>query len=248
MLVMISGGSGITPFVSILRELLFTANTTSSKIPPVLLVTVFKRTVDLSLLELILPVSDTTYDVSFMQLNIEAYITREKESPDDCKKLNQTVWLKPNASDRPVYAVLGSNNWIWLGAIIISSFLIFILLIAALTQYYVYPNKNSTDQIYSETSKSVMSMLLMCVSIATTATVGFLWNKRQNGSDMKRIRNMDTETPMSSPGHESWHYDSSRELESFPRQSFLQPTKVHYGIRPNFKSKQIHISQVHTCY
>ncbi|KAK1366580.1 Ferric reduction oxidase 2 [Heracleum sosnowskyi] len=232
MLVMVCGGSGITPFISILRELFFISSTTNFKVPPVLLVTAFKKTVELSMLELILPESGS-YGLSLMQLNIEVYITREKESTTDRKKFNHTVWLKPNASDRPVYAVLGSNNWIWLGAITLASFIIFMLLIALLTQYYVYPNKHNTDQIYSETSKCVLSLLLMCVSIAIAATVGLLWNKRQNGPDMKRVQHM--ETPMTSPEHESWHYDSNRELESFPLLSLLQATKVHYGIRPNFR-------------
>lgn len=244
MLVMVSGGSGITPFFSILRELLFISSTTNSKVPPVLLVAAFKRTADLSLLELILPESGNTYGLSLMQLNIEVYITRDRESKMDYKQLNHTVWLKPNASDRPVYAVLGSSNWIWLGAIILSSFIIFILFIALLTQYYVYPNKHNTDQTYSETSKCALSMLLMCVSIATAATVGFLWIKRQNGPDMKQVHHMDT--PMTSPEHEAWGYDSSIELESFPQLSLLQATKVHYGIRPNFKSKKIHVSLVHS--
>lgn len=243
MLVMVSGGSGITPFISILRELLFISSTTNSKVPPVLLVTAFKRTADLSLLELILPESGNTYGLSLMQLNIEVYITRDRESTDG-KKLSHTVWLKPNASDRPVYAVLGSSNWIWLAAIILASFIIFILLITILTQFYVYPNKHNTYQMYSETSKCALSMLFMCVSIATAATLGFLWNKRQNGADMKQVQHM--ETPMTSPEHESWNYNSVIELESFPLLSLLQATKVHYGIRPNYKSKKIHISLVHS--
>ncbi|WOH06740.1 hypothetical protein DCAR_0626168 [Daucus carota subsp. sativus] len=236
MLVMVSGGSGITPFISIIRELLFIASTTNTKVPPVLLVTSFQRTVDLSMLKLLLPATDTTYDLSAMDITIEAYVTREKEPSMESQKFTQTLWLRPNDSDRPVYALLGSNNWIWLGAIILSSFIIFLVLIGLLTHYYLNPDKQSNHEIYSETSKATLSMLVMCVSIATSATIGFLWNKWQSYRDMKRIQNVDIETPMGSPGHDDfWHYNFNRELESFPRQSILQATNVHYGIRPNFK-------------
>ena len=50
---------------------------------------------------------------------------------------------------------------------------------------------------------------------------------------MKQIQNMET-APMTSP---ALFNNAERELESLPHQSLLQATKVHYGERPDLKSK-----------
>lgn len=236
MLVMVSGGSGITPFISIIRELLFRSNTRGGKNPPrVLLICAFKKSLDLTMLQLLFPVSGTNLDTSCLQLQIEAYVTGEKEPTTDDQKLLQTIWFKPNALDAPISAVLGTNNWLWLAEIITSSFIVFLLLIGILTRCYIYPVDHNSYMIYSYSLRSALNMLFLCVSIAVTATAAFLCNKKQNGKELRQIQNMDVPTPMKSPG--SWFHNEDRELESLPHQSFVQTTKIHHGERPNLKSK-----------
>ncbi|KAJ0042296.1 hypothetical protein Pint_17519 [Pistacia integerrima] len=224
-LVMVSGGSGITPFISIIRQLLSVANTSSGRTPQVLLVCAFKKSEDLTMLDLILPVSGSTLDISRLQIQIEAHVTREKRSTTNNEKFLRTVWLKPNAADAPVSAILGPRSWLWLGAIISSSFTIFLMLIGILTRYYIYPIDHNSDMIYATTWRSALNMLFVCVSIAMTATAAFFWNKKGHVKEMKQIQNMETPTPVS----------PDRELESLPHQSFVQATRVHYGERPNLK-------------
>ncbi|XP_059627466.1 ferric reduction oxidase 2-like [Cornus florida] len=236
MLVMVSGGSGITPFISIIRELLFTASTSSCKKPRILLIAAFRKAEDLTMLDLLIPVSaSTTYDISHLQLQIEAYVTREDEPIKDDQKHHRTIWFKPSALDAPVSAVLGSNNWLWLGAIISSSFVIFLLLIGILTRYYIYPIDHNTNMIYSNTSRSALNMLFISISIVMTATAAFLWNKKGTVQESRLIQNTDMPTPVTSPGSASQFYSADRELESLPHQSFIQATKVHFGERPNLK-------------
>ncbi|MCE3214607.1 hypothetical protein HAX54_052860 [Datura stramonium] len=233
MLVMVSGGSGITPFISIIRELIYIAGSTSSKIPKVLLVAAFKKSADLVMLDLLPPLSGTTYDTSQLQLQIEAYVTREKEPLK--AKLPRTLWLKPNTSERPVSAVLGQNNWLWLGAIITSSFIMFLLLIGILNRYYIYPADHNTGMIYSYSERAALSMLFLCVSIAITASAAFVWNKKQKAKEMVQIQNNDMPTPLTSPRPGSWLENADIELESLPFQTFTRATKIHYGERPNLR-------------
>ena len=120
MLVMVSGGSGITPFLSIIRELLFRSNTKGGKNPRVLLICPFKKSLDLTMLQLLFPVSGTNLDTSCLQLQIEAYVTGVKEPTTDDQNLLQTIWFKPNSLNAPISAVLGTNNWLWLATIITS--------------------------------------------------------------------------------------------------------------------------------
>ncbi|XP_059310696.1 ferric reduction oxidase 2-like [Lycium ferocissimum] len=235
MLVMVSGGSGITPFISIIRELIYIAGSTSYKIPKVLLVAAFKKSVDLAMLDVLLPLSGTNYDISRMQLQIEAYVTSEKEPLKDNQKFLKTLWLKPNASDRTVSAVLGQNNWLWLGAIITSSFIMFLLLIGILNRYYIYPVDHTTEMIYSYSESAALSMLLLCVVIAITASAAFVWNKKQKVKEMVQIQNNDRTTPITSPGPGSWFQNIDIELESLPFQTLTRATKIHYGERPNLR-------------
>ncbi|KAE9464837.1 hypothetical protein C3L33_03256, partial [Rhododendron williamsianum] len=180
-------------------------------------------------------VSDANYNITQFPLRIEAYVTREKELTSDDQKLFQTIWFKPSAMDAPVSAILGSNSWLWLGAIISSSFLTFLLLIGIVTRYYIYPIDHNTNMRFSYVEKSALNMLFGCVSIALAATTAFIWNKKQNAKEMIQIQNVDVPTPKGSPGPVSWLYNGEIELESFPHESLFQNTKVHYGERPNFK-------------
>ncbi|KAE8719724.1 Ferric reduction oxidase 3 [Hibiscus syriacus] len=231
-LVMLSGGSGITPFISIIRELMYKANNGGVKIPQILLICAFKKSVDLTMLELILPVSGATIDISCLQLQIEAYVTREKVPAEENHKPLKTIWFKPNALDAPVSAILGADTWLWLGLIISSSFVVFLLLIGILTQYYIYPIDHGTNAVYATAARAGFNMLFICLAIATTATTTHLWNKKRNRKGMRQTQNVDT-PPTTSP---TWcNNGGNRELESLPHQSLLQATKVHYGERPDLK-------------
>ncbi|CAL5364410.1 unnamed protein product [Camellia sinensis] len=241
-LVMVSGGSGITPFISILRELLFTSSIGSCRrnTQQVLLITAFKKSADLTMLDLLLPASATAYDISRLHLRIEAYVTRQIEPATTTDDQNpcRTMWFKTSAADAPISVILGSNSWLWLGVIISSSFLIFLVLIGILTQYYIYPIDHNTEIRFSYTSRSALNVLFMYISIAMAASAAFVWNKKQSGKEMRqKIQNLDVPTPTASPGQvvSSCCDVDDRELESLRHQSLAQNTTVHYGQRPNLK-------------
>ncbi|KAL8119048.1 ferric reduction oxidase 2-like [Apium graveolens] len=233
-LVMVSGGSGITPFISIFRELVFLSETLKCKTPQILLISSFRNSSDLTLLDLLLPISGMPSNFSKLQLQIEAYVTREKQSSTTNHKDNvRSLWFKPHPSDSTVTPILGQNSWLWLGTIIASSFILFLILLGTLYRFYIYPIDHNTNKIYSYSAKATMAMLLMCTSIAITASGSFLWNKNHNAMETKQVQNMEGTTPMASP--DSRFYNADRELESLPQQSLGQSTNVHYGERPDLK-------------
>ncbi|KAK6142792.1 hypothetical protein DH2020_023140 [Rehmannia glutinosa] len=220
MLVMISGGSGITPFISIIRELTFISSTQKCKTPKIMLISVFKNSSNLSMLDLILPISHS--NSCNLDLQIEAYVTRENEPPKNKLKPIQTINFKPNSSDLPIFPTLGPNSWLWLCTIIASSFVVFLVLLGLFTQYVVYPVDKNTNKLYSYTKKGLMNMLLICLSIVIAASGVFLWNKKQNAKEADQIE--DTKST------------DDIELESLPLQSVIKSINVHYGHRPNLKS------------
>ncbi|XP_037494254.1 ferric reduction oxidase 2 isoform X2 [Jatropha curcas] len=228
-LVMVSGGSGITPFISIIREVIFASTTYKRKTLHVTLICSFKNSSDLTMLDLLLPISGTPPEFSDLQLKIEAYVTREKEPTINNSKLIRTVCFKPHSTDAPVCPILGPKSWLWLGAIISSSFIIFLIIIGLITRYYIYPIDHNTNEVFSYSFRSFLNMLVICICIAVTASAAVLWNKKLNEREGNRIQSMVGTTPTGSP------YDGERELESLPHESLLEAINVHYGERPDLK-------------
>ncbi|KAF2596239.1 hypothetical protein F2Q68_00012376 [Brassica cretica] len=238
-LILVSGGSGVTPFISVIRELIFQAQNQSTKIPDVLLVCAFKYYHDLAFLDLIFPPDISVSDISRLNLRIEAYITQEDKKPEaaDDTRLLQTKWFKPQPLDSPISPVLGPNNILWLGVVILSSFVMFLLLIAIVTRYYIYPVDRNTGKIYNFSYRVLWDMFLGCVCIFISSSAVFLWRKKVNKEgdkeSKKQVQSVDFQTPTSSPG--SWFCSHDRELESVPYQSIVQATSVHFGSKPNLK-------------
>ncbi|XP_012090199.2 ferric reduction oxidase 4 isoform X1 [Jatropha curcas] len=223
LLVMVCGGSGITPFISIIRQIIFQSAQPNSHNPQVLLVCAFKNTADLTMLDLLLPVNNAPIQITQVNLQIEAYITRETQQPiPDSETLLRTIWFKPNPSDSPITAALGPNNWLWLGAIIASSFVMFLVLLGIITRFYIYPIDHNTSEIYHFSYFVLWDTLLVCACVIITCSAAFLWCKSKNA---QQIQNLEVPTPTASPG--------DRELESLPHESLVQATKLHFGARPD---------------
>lgn len=225
----------MTPFISIVRDLIHAGETLKCTTPNILLITAFKSSTDLTMLDLIYPISGAPPHLSNTRLQIEAYVTREKQQPAQGKKAIQTIWFKPSPLDAPLTPILGQNNWLWLASIISSSFIIYLIFIGILTRFYIYPIDHNTNKIFSSASRVLLHMLFICIGIVIASTTAFLWNKSQSSKETKQIQNMEGATPTSSPN--SWVYNADRELESMPQHSLMQSTNVHYGERPDLKSK-----------
>ncbi|KAK3220403.1 hypothetical protein Dsin_014373 [Dipteronia sinensis] len=235
-LVMVSGGSGISPFISIIREIIFQSTQPNSQVPNIHLICVFKNFTDLSMLDLLLPISITPPEISKLKLQIDVYVTREKQQPEtqNTQKLIQSVWFKPNPSDSPISPALGPDSWLWLCSIITSSFIMFLLLLGIITRYYIYPIESTGIEVYHYSFKCLWDMFLVCVCVFLVSSAVFLWRKKQNSIEGKQVQNLEVSTPGMSPG--LWFCsEGDRELESHPNQSLVQATKVHFGDRPNLK-------------
>ncbi|XP_031393126.1 ferric reduction oxidase 4 [Punica granatum] len=246
-LVMICGGSGIAPFISIIRELIYQSNNQpDSQLPKIMLVCAFKKSTDLAILDLLLPIGSQTSVSDFIsrtQLYIEAYITQDhddRESQDPKDKNIQTLWFKPDLTiDRAIAPALGRDSWLWLGLIIVSSFLLFLILLGLVTLYYIYPiikpGGLSDPSKYHFSYWILWDMFLICASMFTVSSIAFLWTKKDSSREaMRQVKSLDVPSPIASPG--SWFVGpAERELESLPQQSLVQVTKVHYGTRPDLK-------------
>ncbi|XP_057795229.1 ferric reduction oxidase 2-like [Salvia miltiorrhiza] len=231
LLVMVGGGSGVTPFISIIRELIHTAETLNRRSPRILLIAAFRNSADLTILDLILPISGAPPHLSNLSLQVEAYVTREKQ-PAPEKKAARAVWFKPAPLDAPLTATLGDdNNWLWLAAIVAASFVIYLVSIGTLTRFYIYPVDRNSNKVYASAARGALHVAFVCAAVAAAATAGFVWNKARSAAT--QIRSMEGATPTASP--ESCCYNADREMESLPQQSLAESVNVHYGERPDLK-------------
>lgn len=163
LLVMVSRDSGITPFISIIYEIIYANETQKCKI-------------------------------------------QHKKG----RVFRQYVQLNPSYA--PITPISVENNWLWLGSIISVSFIIYLMFIGILMQYYIYLIDHNTNKIYSSSSRAVLNILFIGVCIFITSMAAFLWNKRKNANETTQIQNMEDATPMASPN--SCLCNADRELES----------------------------------
>lgn len=219
-------------------------NEPESQVPKIILVCAFKKSSDLAILDLLLPVGSPTSVsdlISRAQLQIEAYVTQDQDEPKN--KDIRTLWFKPDpAIDSAIAPALGRDSWLWLGLIITSSFLLFLVLLGLVTRYYVYPIEHPSGSgepvNYHFSYWTLWDMFLMCASVLFVSSVVFLWMQKESNSQegIGQVKSLDLPSPTVSPG--SWLAGPSQmELESLPHQSLVHATKVHYGARPDLKSK-----------
>ncbi|KAK6804568.1 hypothetical protein RDI58_002352 [Solanum bulbocastanum] len=231
-LVLISGGSGITPFISIIRELIYMSSTLKCKTPKIFLVSVFRNTSKLSMLDLLLPIAGTPSGCSSnLDLQIEAYITREIEPAQEKSEPLRTILFKPDHSDAPITPILGQNNWLWFAAIISSSFALYLLFVGLLYQYYVYPMDHGTNKVFPYHTRALFNMLFIAAAIVIAASAAFLWNKKKSARETKQIQDMAD----SAKSLNSLIAYADQDLESLPQQLLDKSIKTHYGHRPDLK-------------
>ncbi|CAA7393177.1 unnamed protein product [Spirodela intermedia] len=232
-LVLISGGSGITPFISIIREFIFRSATGEGATPKIHLICAFKNSADLTMLDLLLPISGSVSDISRLRLRVDAFVTREK-APTGKGDAVRTLWFKPRPTDQPAAAVLGPHSWLLLAAVIASSFVAFLLLIGIMNRYYIYPKDHNTNKVYSYTAKALLNLLIICATIAATAAAAFLWGKQRHAAEGRQVQIANAPTPAGvSPG--TWFHNAEQELESLPQESLVRSTNVQFGARPDLK-------------
>ncbi|KAK9144959.1 hypothetical protein Sjap_004862 [Stephania japonica] len=241
-LVMVSGGSGIAAFIPIIKDIVYNSTTQNYPIQEILIICSFKRTSDLSMLDLLLPTDtdNTPLDISNIKLKIQAYVTREEQELNDIDvtdKKFHTILFKQDPTIAPVTTILGRNSWLWLGAIISSSFTMFLLFLAILTRFYIYPIDQNTDKIYHFSGRALWNMFFICSCVAVTASFAFMWNKKQALEELKQSEGMNNDTPkqIKSLSNDSAN-KSERDLESLQHEQLIKnATMVHFGGRPNLE-------------
>ncbi|CAK8562979.1 unnamed protein product [Lathyrus sativus] len=221
---MVAGGSGITPFLSILAEIDSTTN--KNKFPlKIQLVHVIKRAQDVCLLHSITHLLHNQASRKF-HLKLKLFVTQETQLDLGITELlNEFVkvkTLKLDTVSSRYYAAYGLESPVWMAAITGCCSITFLVFLICFN-HIIIPFRKKSKLSKEKTSSWIVDLLLIAafvVALSCSALIAIVlrWRKLKKGIP-----------PM-----------SQKEMKPFDQSSAeikndLEEHEVHFGGRPNFK-------------
>lgn len=224
-LVLVAGGSGISPFLAIMSDLLHRIRDGKPCVPKnVVLVWSVKRSKELSLLTTVDMESICPFFSQKLNLEIQTYVTQELESPlEEDKIQNATISSAfPAFHGRSMSVLVGTGNKIWSGLYVIIPSIGLVICVGLLDIFYINP--------YSVSYWWYLGLLFVFCMVATVLVFGGfvagLWYVLEE-------RNSDT----NDSGEDGNYINVSRLKEPVPYKELLcqENIDIQYGRRPCFK-------------
>lgn len=232
-MLLIAGGIGIAPYLSILQEIVSAQGSSRYKFPEkIQLIHVVKRSQEMSLLSSISHIL-RNQSLGKLHLKLKVYVTRE-EQPDaaarvlqDALSQGQIVHFDAKATS---YAVHGFDKLTVLAAILGIASILFFVLLMCFNHIFVPSEKKAgtlkpkgADSQTKSPSWVIDLILVSCfvISVVVSMTVALMLR-------WKRIKKA---VPPTSPKKAGGFTEPSSTEPNDP----LQEHEVHYGGRPNFQ-------------
>lgn len=170
-LLLIAGGSGITPFLSILQEIVYADQNKGGKRLPAEaeLIYITKNSQDVSLLQPVLRLLTNKSTCQF-HLRVRVFVTQERRnnltSPQMKNELFQTelVHFDTKHSDRPIGGIASS---VWMAVIVGCSSVVFLFLTCIFNFNFLRPAKKGNPK--QKIPSSVTDAFLLCSLVAALA-------------------------------------------------------------------------------
>lgn len=223
-LLLVAGGIGITPFLSILQELVAAQNSGRYKfLPRMQLIFAVKKAQDICLLNSISPLI-FNQPAEKCHLKVKVYVTQEEQSGVTVREvlLNessrvQTINFGIKSS---IYPVTGLESPLWMAAIAGISFILFLIFLIIFNHIFIPSQKNATKE---KTPSSVADLLIICSFITVLMCIIFV------AFIIKRRRLKQQSPPV--------FQKQGKALEISPTEArdALEEHEIHFGGRPNFE-------------
>ncbi|KAH7550520.1 hypothetical protein ACOSQ2_024418 [Xanthoceras sorbifolium] len=231
-LLLVAGGIGITPFLSILQEIASGQNSSRYRFPSrVQLVYVVKSSQDLCLLN---SISSLLLNQSHKwDLKLKAFVTQEERSGVTVRELLndlssvQTVRFSTKSSN---YAVHGPESSLWLAGLIAVSSIVFLVFLICLSRIFISFEKKggsseklminpSQKMVSKEKSPSWVADLIILASFIIAIASSTLL------ASILRWRRLKKEIPPVAP-------NQGKAIET---RGPVEEHEIHFGGRPNFE-------------
>jgi ferric-chelate reductase len=226
-LILVAGGSGITPFMSILNEISSKNSNTNWHPTNTVLVYCAKRVQDVSMLIPILPIlHEPTSELTNFKLEI--FVTQEQGLPisalEILTKPHQVIKMMPSTRNRSTVGI-AQEGLIWRAIIAALTFVIFIMSLVFLSDIFVHKvsgkssRKNNPSWI---NDLLIFSAFVISMGSSAVATTTFTQRKLITDSRESQI----TKNVMREP----------RVVAAKKNDFHIEP-KIYFGRRPNLSGK-----------
>lgn len=223
-LLLVAGGIGVTPFLSILQEIASTRSNKNVLPLKIQLVYTIKDSQGICLLDPVLP---HVFNAEQRYLQLKVFVTREHQSSRSLREVLNEVSEIQNiqfVNKGPCYAIYGLENLQWMSAFLLVASVVFLAFLIISNHVFIKTDKKSSEP---KTATSVVDILLICsfaLALISSTLVATMWR-------WKRLRE---EIP-------SFSEKESKAMKSIEANRGFDQHEIHYGARPNFKGMyQIH--------
>ncbi|XP_077250610.1 ferric reduction oxidase 6-like isoform X2 [Tasmannia lanceolata] len=227
-LILVAGGIGISPFLAILKDILYRLRENKPCVPKkVLVIWAVKKYEDLSLLSMLDAKSICPSFHDKLHLEIQTYVTQESEPVLEDGKLCESVGCSsfPMTNGSSMSSLVGTGNNIWSGVYFISSTIGFIICLGLMEAFYITP--------FHVTRWWFKGLLFIICMIASVFLFGgfvvILWHywerkvlsreKYMNGDDKSR----------------STQYNEPKKQLVACQPNLASSSSTQYGYRPDFQ-------------
>ncbi|PSS07744.1 Ferric reduction oxidase [Actinidia chinensis var. chinensis] len=225
-MLLVAGGIGITPFLSILQEIDF-ALSRGKKWPPsqIQLIYVVKKSQDVCLLDSVLPIL-LNRRAGQLHLKLKVFVTQEQSGAPISELLTnefskvETVNFGMQCSD---YATHGVENLLWLAAIVGFSSIVFLAALSCFNGAFLHDPAKMASKQKQKNPSSVTDLFLIfsfiiAIMCGTIVAVFLRWRKLKKELPPSPQKYSKEVKPIS--------METSRALEEH---------EIHFGGRPNFQ-------------
>ncbi|KAJ4712409.1 Ferric reduction oxidase [Melia azedarach] len=228
-LLLVAGGIGITPFLSILQEFSSAQNSSRYKFPPkVQLIYVTKSSQEICLLNaissLILNQSSEKW-----HLKVKVFVTQEERSSATVRELLNDLSLAQTIrfSTQSKYAVHGLESLVWMAALVGISSIVFLIFLICLNHIFVPSEKKGPSEKLAAPSEKeskektpswvadliILSSFIIAITTSTLVAIILRWKRLKKDIppvSQNKGKAMETAGP-------------------------FEEHEIHFGRRPNFE-------------
>ncbi|KAF8013709.1 hypothetical protein BT93_I1542 [Corymbia citriodora subsp. variegata] len=227
-LILVAGGSGISPFSAVLSDILHLTNQGKPCLPKnVLVIWAIRKSNELHLLSTLDIESICPNFSDKLDLEFHVFVTRESHPPLEEGNIDEGISasVSPLLRGRGMSILVGTGNCIWSGAYVISSMGGFVVSMTLLDIFYIIP--------LSRVSRWYKALLLVGCMVGSVIIFGGPVIYLCHRWEKKAIAVEEAEDGEKDDGlQQSEHFNTMQDT-IVPKDRAVSRT-THYGARPNF--------------
>ncbi|KAJ8536506.1 hypothetical protein K7X08_034907 [Anisodus acutangulus] len=219
-LLLVAGGIGITPFLSILQEIASTRSNKNVLPVKIQLVYTIRDSQGICLLDPVLP---HVFDAEQRYLQLKVFVTRERQSNKSLREVLNEISKIQNihfASKRRGCAVYGLENLQWMSVLLLVASVGFLAFLIIFNNVFIKPDKKSSEQ---KTATSVVDILLVCsfaLALISSTLMATIWRWKRLRVEIPPFSEKERKAMKPTEANRGFGFDQH---------------EIHFGARPNFK-------------